>query len=431
MPPPIRRRRAARPEKPDDSLLGRDASRSDVNDRLCFAVKNAQQSISVVLTAASHSVRREAAIRHYALRYAERDRGFSRIMLGLMGTFKYRGRRAAVVENDALRVTILVEGGHIAEILDKRTGVSPLWIPSWPSIEPSNYSSSHAHLYGGPADGPLLAGIMGHNLCLDIFGGPSDEEAVAGLTAHGEGSIVPYELDTRGNTLSAHAVFPLASLEFERRLELRNGSIEVTETLTNLSACDRPIGWTQHVTLGPPFLQHGSTEFRTSATRSRVFESTFGAGDYLAAGADFDWPHAPRSDGGTADLQRFSDAPSSSAYTCHLMDRSRDNAFFVAFSASPRLAFGYVWRRRDFPWLGIWEENRSRTASPWNGIEVTRGMEFGASPFPETRRRMIDRGRLFDEPTYRWIPAHRSVTVDYRIHVLEADVIPETLGFTP
>jgi len=61
---------AARPEKPDDSLRGRDASRSDVNDRLCFAVKNAQQSISVVLTAASHSVRREAAICHYALRYA-------------------------------------------------------------------------------------------------------------------------------------------------------------------------------------------------------------------------------------------------------------------------------------------------------------------------------------------------------------------------
>jgi hypothetical protein len=30
----------------------------------------------------------------------------------------YRGRRAAVVENDDLRVTVLEEGGHIAEFFD-------------------------------------------------------------------------------------------------------------------------------------------------------------------------------------------------------------------------------------------------------------------------------------------------------------------------
>jgi hypothetical protein len=348
-------------------------------------------------------------------------------MPGDMPTVLYRGRRAASIENDRLRVTILVEGGHIAEILDKRSGINPLWAPSWPSIEPSAHDLSNHRIYGGIADGPLLAGIMGHNLCLDIFGGPSDEEAAAGLTAHGEASVAPYVIDGVGDTLIARADFPLARLTVERRLDLRQTSIEVTETVTNVAACDRPIGWTQHVTLGPPFLEHGRTEFRTSATRSRVFETAFGPADYLAVGADFDWPYAPRRDGGVADLRRFSTVSPSSAYTAHLMDRSRDDAFFVAFSPSAELAFGYVWRRRDFPWLGIWEENRSRTAPPWNGAEVTRGMEFGASPFPETRRQMIDRGRLFDEQTYRWIPAQCSVTVAYRIHLVAANVIPEAL----
>ena len=51
----------------------------------------------------------------------------------------FRGRRAAAVENADLRVTVLEEGGHIAEMLDKRTGISPLWFPPWPSIEPSAY----------------------------------------------------------------------------------------------------------------------------------------------------------------------------------------------------------------------------------------------------------------------------------------------------
>ena len=213
----------------------------------------------------------------------------------------------------------------------------------------------------------------------------------------------------------------------QRRLELRRGTVEITETVTNLTACDRPVGWTQHVTLGPPFLKNGVTEFRASATRSKVFEGTFGPADYLVAGATFDWPYAPLAHGGTVDLQRYTDAPASSAYTAHLMDPSRAEAFFVAFDPEAQLAFGYQWRRADFPWMGIWEENRSRPASPWNGREITRGMEFGVSPFPETRREMIARGHLFDTPTFRWIPARSQVTAEYRIVVLQAARVPDAL----
>ena len=43
------------------------------------------------------------------------------------------------IENEHLRVTVLAEGGHIAGIADKKTGVNPLWTPPWTSIEPSTY----------------------------------------------------------------------------------------------------------------------------------------------------------------------------------------------------------------------------------------------------------------------------------------------------
>ena len=89
-------------------------------------------------------------------------------------------------------------------------------------------------------------------------------------------------------------------------------------------------------------------------------------------------------------------------------DPQRDHAYFVAFSPQFRLAFGYIWKRADFPWLGIWEENCSRQASPWDGKTVTRGMEFGVSPFPETRREMVDRNRLLDAPAYKWIAVPRT-----------------------
>jgi hypothetical protein len=54
-------------------------------------------------------------------------------------------------------------------------------------------------------------------------------------------------------------------------------------------------------------------------------------------------------------------------------------------------------------------------------------MEFGVSPMPETRRAMIDRGRLFDVPTYRWIPAKGRVNVEYCALFLDSDTVPERL----
>lgn len=346
-----------------------------------------------------------------------------------MPEVSYRQRRATVVENRHLRLTVLHEGGHIAEVFDKAAGVNPLWAPAWPSIEPSDFDARKPQAYGHGSDAKLLAGIMGHNLCLDIFGGPSDEEAAAGLTAHGEGSVAPYEISESGGALICRARFPLAQMQFERRIELEESAVRIRETIESFSACDRPIGWTQHVTLGAPFIERGKTQFRASATRSKVFETEFGVDDYLARSAEFDWPMAPRTDGGLADLQIFNKASTSSAYTAHLMDPQQEHAFFVAFAPACELAFGYVWKRADFPWMGIWEENHSRTHAPWNGRELTRGMEFGVSPIPESRRAMVDRGKSFGVPTYRWMPAMSRMEAEYWIVSRRAQAIPESLGW--
>lgn len=340
----------------------------------------------------------------------------------------YGGRRAVSIENDRIRVTVLEGGGHIAEILDKATGVNPLWTPPWRSIEPEAFDHVAHPGYGdGPAESRLLSALMGHNLCLDFFGGPSPEEEAAGLSAHGEASVAIYRIEPDASSLVMRAQLPLAQLEVERRMSLHGRTVRIRENVRNLTGIDRPVGWTQHVTLGPPFLERGVTEFRLPATRSKTFERTFGSADYLAAGAEFDWPMAPAIGGGHADLRRSSAAPASSAYTAHLMDPGQAHGYFVAHSARHQLAFGYVWNRRDFPWLGIWEENASRASSPWNGVALTRGMEFGVSPFPETRRQMIDRGRLFGVPTYRWIPARASVSVEYWVVLNAAAQSPETL----
>jgi len=339
---------------------------------------------------------------------------------------RYRNRRAYAIANALLRVTVLGEGGHIAEITDLASGMNPLWTPPWPSIEPSQYDPALHPEYGQNAESKLLAGIMGHNLCLDIFGGPSEEEAAAGLAVHGEAPVVPYEIEGGDGELLARAHLPEAQLRFERQIRLAAGFLRISETVENLAATDRPVGWTQHATLGPPFLVKGATQFRACATRSKVYESDFSQGKgYMKTGAEFDWPHVPHRDGGTVDMRVFTDTPVSGGYTTHLMDLGREQAWFAAFTPAVGLVFGYVWRRADFPWLGIWEENHCRTSPPWNGQNLTRGMEFGVSPMPESRRQMIERGSLFGERGFRWIPARSRVRVDYCAFLLPASSVPE------
>src|SRR4051812_28541137 len=105
----------------------------------------------------------------------------------------YRNRKAVSLENNDLRITVTIEGGHIAEVFSKAAGVNPLWTPHWPSSEPSEFGPAQAALFGNGVEAPLLGGILGHTLCLDLSGGPSPAEAAAGMTAHGEASILPYE----------------------------------------------------------------------------------------------------------------------------------------------------------------------------------------------------------------------------------------------
>jgi len=341
----------------------------------------------------------------------------------------FHGRRAARVENDDLRVTILEEGGHIAEVFDKRASVSPLWIPHWTSLEPSAFTRGKNGAFGTGADARLLAGIMGHNLCLDIFGGPSKEEAAAGLTVHGEASVNRYHIVESTDGLLLELTLPLAQLRFSRSIQLHGEDIRIKEAIENLAAIDRPLAWTQHVTLSPPFLDPATTQFRASMARSIVSEADPGSNAYLDPGAEFTWPMAPRRDGGQADLRQMNARSPASAYTAHLADEQSDLAYFVAFAPQFRLAFGYIWKRADFPWLGIWEENCSRAHSPWDGRTVTRGMEFGVSPFPETRREMVDRNSLFNTPTYKWIASRGRLQAEYWISSRITDAVPETMNW--
>ena len=164
------------------------------------------------------------------------------------------------------------------------------------------------------------------------------------------------------------------------------------------------------------------------ATRSKVGDANFNdnLGPYVPD-AEFIWPFCPLKVGGVEDFRTYTKGPVSGGFTTHLMDPLQDHAFFLAWSPTTKVLFGYVWKQKDFPWMARWEEHHLRTSPPWNGKGMTCGMEFGVSPFVQSRRQMVERGSLFNVPGYRWALALSKLQVQYCAFITTANEIPESV----
>src|SRR6266571_62207 len=136
----------------------------------------------------------------------------------------FHGRKAWKLENDKLRVTVLQGGGHVAQLtLKGGREVNPLWIPPWPSIEPSTYDKQmHGPIYGTDSEAATLSGIMGHNVCFDYWGATYATEFQAGLSYHGEVSILEWKKVRSGaNEFTYRADLPESRTSLTRTLRLR------------------------------------------------------------------------------------------------------------------------------------------------------------------------------------------------------------------
>ena len=170
----------------------------------------------------------------------------------------------------------------------------------------------------------------------------------------------------------------------------------IDETVENLGAWDRPIAWTQHVTLGPAVPRARQDAIRSRQPRSRERTTAISA---ICSNARWSSSGrmAPLTSGGVYDLRVYSDRDVSAGFTTHLMDPSKRDEV-RSRPQTPALRSGIDGSASDFPWLGIWEENQPAIAARGTESDDHRGMEFGVSPQPESRRAMIDRGSLFGVP---------------------------------
>jgi len=336
------------------------------------------------------------------------------------------GRDARVLGNGLIRLVTLLGGGHIAELrFDDGTGLpttNPMWEPPWPTMEPYRYRPAvHDRTYGSLLEGKLLSGIAGHNLCLDYFGPPSAEEAAQGLSQHGEAPSLRWRVSRQrvssGSAALGVAVkLPVAGLQFTRDIELRRGEsvAYIQETVRNERKADHFFSWTQHVSLGTPFLSREDSVVAFPGTKGMCYPHAYnGNKDVLIPGRRFEWPRGPRFNGGKVDLTHPWIQKGRGLVAGILLDPRRKFGYVAALNRRMGLLIVYCFRREDFPWVALWEENRCITAPPWRGKNQSRGLEFSTLPLPVLRREAFNLGPLFGRPTLAHIPARGTKTVRY------------------
>ncbi len=306
----------------------------------------------------------------------------------------FQNRPSWKIQSEVISATIMQCGGHVAETTLRATGVNPLWIQDRPTIDADQYDPLvHGSLYGDDGEGKLISGLLGHNLCTPYWGLPSESEFRCGMSCHGEPNVVRWQEQTHTpDRLRLQVILAESGLRLERTLQCVGSVVHFATTIENLLALDRPLGWCEHVTIGPPFLSSEDCHFWAS----------LGQGYRTTVNFDetFTWPEGRGQI--LCDLTRFAAQPHADLVNSYLVEAP--DGFGVFATWNPRLGslFGYVFSANEFPWLNVWENHDER--------RKTRGMEFSNTPIEGSMKKWMASPQVLGRPTFEWLDARAQLT---------------------
>jgi hypothetical protein len=304
-------------------------------------------------------------------------------------TGQNKGTNKITVCNERACVTTDLNGGAITDFHLEGDRINPL-----------SFAFSKEQM---PPNNKAGAPYQGHFLCLGRWGEPSEGEKNAGIPHHGQVANMLWQRDTTTNerTLHMRADSPLEGLQVERTLALdvENALYGVEEKVTNIRSLGRLYNMVQHPTLSSPFLD-GATVVACNGTVG--FDQS---GRTPAEKNPLHWPVGTDENGHSFGLASPG-RPYNSVFS-FIVDKRAEYGWISAFSPRYRLLLGYLWRRRDYPWIHLWQH--------WEAGEIRyRGIEFGTAGIHRPFKNILETGvRLFGEKTVEYIDAGETVSRRY------------------
>ena len=279
--------------------------------------------------------------------------------------YTYRGMRVAFLENDLIRVGVLLDkGADIFEFTFKPKDLDFLWQSPIELRKPFIATSAlpegafHDYFYGGwqevlPSAGWASEPYMG---------------TYQGL--HGEASLLPFEASITEDTpemvsFRTWVRMYRTPLKLERTLTLQRGkaALFIHERLVNESPSEFAIMWGHHPAYGEPFLDQHCV---ARAPVKKVEVVAFHPNGLWEPGGDYDFPMVPnRRTGQLQDITRVQDRATHSVDVIIFKDLSE--GYYTLTNEKMGVGIGMAWDASLFKYLWMWQVYGGHNDYPWYG----------------------------------------------------------------
>jgi hypothetical protein len=304
--------------------------------------------------------------------------------------YTYRGLRVAFLENDTLRVGVLVDkGADVFELTYKPRDLDFLWHSPIPLRRPFVATSAlpegafHDYYYGGWQEVLPSAGWA--------------EEPYLGTYQglHGEVSLLPFEAriledSPESVTLEVSVRCYRSPLALTRRMSLRGDApaLFLEERLENEAEREFAVMWGHHPAFGPPFLDETCV---VHAQAGAVDVLAFHANGLWQPGEDYGFPLVPsRRSGELEDITRVRLRETRSVDVVRFKDLAEGS--YALVSERLGLGIGMAWDAELFSSLWMWQVYGGHDDYPWYGRTYNCALEPFTSWPPAGVKNAVENG---------------------------------------
>jgi Domain of unknown function (DUF4432) len=304
--------------------------------------------------------------------------------------YTYRGMRVAFLENDALRVGVLVDkGGDVFELAYKPRDLDFMWQSPIPLRKPFVATSAlpegafHDYYYGGWQEVLPSAGWA--------------EEPYLGTYQglHGEASLLPFDArvledEPEEVTLELKVRLYRTPLALTRRMSLRGDApaLFVEERLENESAGEFAVMWGHHPAFGPPFLDDSCV---VSVPAAAVDVLQYHRNGLWEPGEDYAFPMVPnRRTDEKGDVTRV--LPPETRSVDVIRFKSLSEGWYGLTSERLGVGIGLAWDANVFGNLWMWQVYGGHDDYPWYGRTYNVALEPFTSWPPAGVKNAVDNG---------------------------------------
>ena len=287
----------------------------------------------------------------------------------------FRGLRTLVLENELLRVTVLLDQGtDIYEFLYKSLDIDFMWrAPN--RLQPPAFRPA-----GTPPN--VFFQDYYHGGWQEIFPSGGLGCAHKGATLHQHGEVALSAWDCRIGADTPDCVSATASTRTYRtpfaiektfRLESGKAVLFLDEKITNLAAEPMDYMWGHHPAFGAPFLDE-HCRIDIPAARVAVHPDPVSDNQQLAPGAVFhSFPGVTDKNGAPFDLSCVPPPSARTQEMCYLLDLK--DGWYGLTNTRRGAGFGMRWDKDVFPVVWLWEVFGGGFGFPWYGRTYNLALE--------------------------------------------------------